>query len=91
MTCKILLTTSKTESTSSDVLWLRLQILIASDSLKQALEIAQEDTPGSSLARYWYRIQAVPIILHHLGEDSLEAWEKEWEWVVGKLNDDSEA
>lgn len=91
MIAKLLINTSGKDSSTSDIYWLRLQILISSGDLNEALKIAQEQGKGGSLAMMWYRMEAVPVILSRLEADQEEGWKVEWDWVTSKIKEDSQA
>ena len=91
MIAKLLINTSGKESSTSDIYWLRLQILISSGDLTEALKIAQEQGKAGTLAMMWYRMEAVPVILSRLESGVEEGWKTEWEWVSDKIKEDSQA
>lgn len=58
----ILLSTAGPSVPSSDVLWLRLQVLLSSGQNKKAHEMLMEHGHGGGLARDWYRMKGVEEI-----------------------------
>ena len=91
MISKLLLNTSGKTSSTSDEFWLRLQILIASGDLSEALKVAQDQGKEGSLALEWYRMDAVPVILERLDQGQEEGWGKELEWITHKIKVDNQA
>jgi hypothetical protein len=88
---KLLLSTSGSDNSTSDIYWLRTRILLAAGDAAGALQVAQEHGKVGSLNRLWYRMTVMPEILVKLdAERREEGWKVEWDWVVGKLKNDSE-
>jgi hypothetical protein len=85
---KLLLNTSGKVSSTSDEYWLRLQILISSGDLADALKVAQEQGKAGSLALEWYRMDAVPVILDRMDQGQAEGWKIELEWITNKIRED---
>jgi len=91
-TATTLLSTSRRSPSSSEVLWLRLQILLSADELDQAYTFARDDGFGGGLARAWWRMEGVPIISERMkGKGKDLDWEVEWTAVEQVLKSDTEA
>jgi N-terminal acetyltransferase B complex non-catalytic subunit len=58
----ILLATAGPAVPSSDILWLRLQVLLSSGQNRKAHELLVEHGHGGGLARDWYRMKGVEEI-----------------------------
>jgi hypothetical protein len=86
-----LLSTTARPCATSDHLWLRLQILISAGDLEEAYRFAREEGFGGSLARAWWRMEAVPVIFGRMAEKGKEVdWEGEWSAVEEVLKGDKE-
>ena len=88
----LLLSTTGRACPSSETLWLRLQVLLSAGELDEAWRIVQEEGDGGSLARSWWRMQAVPVIFERMEQKGKEApWGLEWDKCAEKLRNDTEA
>ena len=93
-TAKTLLALSRTQSSSADILWLRLQILLSSGDVAGALKAARESGDRGGISRLWWRMEGVRAGIEMLEEGCVE-WkgekEKEREWVKALLREDRES
>lgn len=89
---KTLLSTTPRECATSDQLWLRLQILMSAGDLDEAYTYACDEGFGGSLARAWWRMEAVPIIFERMKETGRGLdWKGEWEAVEAVVRGGKEA
>ncbi|WWD16993.1 hypothetical protein CI109_101429 [Kwoniella shandongensis] len=90
----LLSTTGKTCETS-EILWLRIQVLLSSGEYAEVLKLAREEGAKGSLARVWWRMEGIKETLRRMAEDGVEGLEEEWKteraWVEGVLSEDTES
>ncbi|WRT66679.1 uncharacterized protein IL334_003639 [Kwoniella shivajii] len=92
--CKIallLLNTSKTPTTS-ETLWLKLQILLSAGQLDDALRFVQDEGKQGGLVRLHWRMEGVKEILSRMESDKkVSTWKEERDWVSKLLKDDKDS
>ncbi|KAK8864694.1 hypothetical protein IAR55_001946 [Kwoniella newhampshirensis] len=90
----ILSTTGK-KCETSEMLWLRLQVLLSSGEYAEVLKVAREEGAEGSLARLWWRMEGVKEALRRMSEEKIDVIQAEWEteraWAESVLLDDMEA
>ncbi|WVW84264.1 hypothetical protein I302_106294 [Kwoniella bestiolae CBS 10118] len=89
----LLLNTCKSPSTSEG-LWLKLQILLSAGSPEEALKFLQNEGREGGLVRLWWRMEGVRESLTRLeegGKDCRGYWEEERGWVEGLLRGDKDS
>jgi hypothetical protein len=73
----ILLSTAGPSINTSDILWLKSQILLSSGEYKKCHELLLQHGQGGSLARDWYRMKGIEEISKRVEGDKDWIWEKE--------------
>ncbi|OCF74339.1 hypothetical protein I204_04710 [Kwoniella mangroviensis CBS 8886] len=89
----LLLNTSKSPSTSEG-LWLKLQIVLSAGQLEEALVFLQDQGQEGGLVRLWWRMEGAREVLKRMeegGKDTIQYWEKEREWVGELLKADKDS
>lgn len=98
-----MLSTTSPEAETSDILWLRTQILLSAGQLKTAHELLVREGTGGSLARDWYRMTGIQEIAKRVessgsavdvneeSEGSAWVWETELGEFLDTWSKDTEA
>jgi len=73
----ILLLTAGPSINTSDILWLKSQVLLSSGEYKKCHELLVQHGQGGSLARDWYRMKGIEEISKRVQGDQDWVWEKE--------------
>lgn len=84
----MLLSTTGNTCETSDIFWLRAQILLSSDQPGDLLTLARQQAQEGSLARLWWRMETVKAAVARCGKEGQKEWEAEREWVAGMLQKD---
>ncbi|WVQ83099.1 hypothetical protein IAT38_005237 [Cryptococcus sp. DSM 104549] len=88
---QILLSTTGAECETSEIFWLRAQMLLSSGQDSDVLKLAGDQALEGGLARLWWRMEAVKAAMERWGDAGREEWEVEREWVGGLLETDDES
>lgn len=84
----MLLSTTGNTCETSDIFWLRAQILLSSNQPGDLLKLARQEAQEGSLARLWWRMEAVKAALVRCGKEGQKEWEAERQWVAEMLQKD---
>ncbi|OWZ57752.1 hypothetical protein C368_00920 [Cryptococcus neoformans 125.91] len=85
---QVLLSTTGNTCGTSDIFWLRAQILLSSNQPGDLLKLARQEAQEGSLARLWWRMEAVKAALVRCGKEGQKEWEAERQWVAEMLQKD---
>lgn len=85
----MLLSTTGNTCDTSEIFWLRAQILLSSDQPGDLLKLARQQAQEGSLARLWWRMEAVKAAMARCEKEGQKAWETEREWVAEMLEKDN--
>ncbi|KIR36189.1 hypothetical protein I352_01135 [Cryptococcus deuterogattii MMRL2647] len=86
---QVLLSTTGNTCDTSEIFWLRAQILLSSDQPGDLLKLARQQAQEGSLARLWWRMEAVKAAMARCEKEGQKAWETEREWVAEMLEKDN--
>nr|KIR49824.1 hypothetical protein I312_00916 [Cryptococcus bacillisporus CA1280] len=86
---QVLLSTTGNTCDTSEIFWLRAQILLSSDQPGDLLKLARQQAQEGSLARLWWRMETVKAAMARCGKEGQNEWETEREWVTEMLEKDN--
>jgi hypothetical protein len=74
---QIILSTTPSDAPTSEILWLKLQILLSSGQLKSAHQLLTKEGTGGSLARDWWRITGIQEIAKRVTAEKADRKDKD--------------
>nr|ODN99855.1 hypothetical protein L204_02295 [Cryptococcus depauperatus CBS 7855] len=88
---QILLSASGKTCDTSEMFWLQSQIMLSNSQYSDLAKLATREALEGSLARLWWRMEFMKAAKTRAGNDLLEYWEIERNWVGGLLELDEDA